>query len=414
VLALADFAAAQAAEATEAAAGARWSESTATKPPRGKSERGSVLETGALGRSSVATDAQATYEQVGDARKCKTAVTRRPNAKPGFFNTPILKEFQSLMHEIGGSGVSLADQTKIFKFFEKYDKAIADAVTSADNNSTATGGPTTAASKTGGKPSSDTSAAAGGASDTASAAADGSTAAAPATGRGASANASAAAGVSTAAASATGGGASANASAATGWSTASETRATRAANASAAAGGSTAVASATGGGASASASAVAGGSLAIASTTGRGASANASAAMGGSTAAAAAELSSAWGRSRPTADTTSVPSAPFITGVFRSANALRNALRDDLDDAVLAAGWRKCVLVQGGVEYVAFFRSALDVALRVLREAGKVQLRRDAAEVGDRREHAIDGEVCRAHQDVVDSISSGNGFVLGI
>jgi len=109
-----------------------------------------------------------------------------------------------------------------------------------------------------------------------------------------------------------------------------------------------------------------------------------------------------------------VPSAPFITGVFRSANALRNALRDDLDDAVLAAGWRKCVLVQGGVEYVAFFRSALDVALRVIRGAGKVQLRRDAAEVGDRREHPIECEAFKAHQDVVDSISSGNGFVLGI
>jgi len=89
-------------------------------------------------------------------------------------------------------------------------------------------------------------------------------------------------------------------------------------------------------------------------------------------------------------------------------------LRDDLDDAVLKAGWKKCTLSQGGVNYVAFFRSAMDVAMRVLRDAVKVQLRRDAAEVGDRREHPIDGEAFQAHQDAIDCISEGKGFVLGV
>jgi len=106
--------------------------------------------------------------------------------------------------------------------------------------------------------------------------------------------------------------------------------------------------------------------------------------------------------------------SPFISGVFKTANTLRNALRDDLDDAVLMAGWKKCTMTQGGVKYVAFFRSAMDVALRVLRDAGRVQLRRDAAEVGDRREHPIDREAFQAHQDAIDSISGGSGFVLGI
>jgi len=46
---------------------------------------------------------------------------------------------------------------------------------------------------------------------------------------------------------------------------------------------------------------------------------------------------------------------------------------------------------------VSFFRSAMDVAVGVLRDAGKVQLRRDAAEVGDRRVHPIDGEAFQAH-----------------
>ena len=143
------------------------------------------MYTGALGRSSVATEAQGTYERVGDARKCKPAMPRRPNSQPGMFNTPILKEFQSLVHEIGGSGASLADQMKIFGFFEKYDKAIADAVTSADNKSTATGGPTAAASTTGGSASAYTSAAASCASAKTSEVADGSNTAASATGRGA-------------------------------------------------------------------------------------------------------------------------------------------------------------------------------------------------------------------------------------
>jgi len=73
-----------------------------------------VLASEALGRLSAATEAQATYERVGDARTCGLAVTRRPNAKPGQFNTPILKELQLLMQEMGGSGASLADQTKMF------------------------------------------------------------------------------------------------------------------------------------------------------------------------------------------------------------------------------------------------------------------------------------------------------------
>jgi len=71
-------------------------------------------------------------------------------------------------------------------------------------------------------------------------------------------------------------------------------------------------------------------------------------------------------------------------------------------------------MTQGGVKYVVFFRSAMEVAVRVLRDADRVQLRRDAAEVGDRREHPIDGEAFQTHQDAIDAISGGKGFVLGI
>jgi len=137
--------------------------------------------------------------------------------------------------------------------------------------------------------------------------------------------------------------------------------------------------------------------------------------MGSSVADAAAPALGARGlKARTTKATGKLPELPFITRAFKTANALKNALRDDLDDAVLKAGWKRCILTQGGVKYVAFFRSAMDVALGVLRDAGKVQLRRNAAEVGDRREHPIDGEAFKAHQDAIDCIAPGIGFVLGI
>jgi len=53
------------------------------------------------------------------------------------------------------------------------------------------------------------------------------------------------------------------------------------------------------------------------------------------------------------------------------------------------------------------------VAMGVLRDAGRVQLRRDDAEVRDRREHLIDAEAFQAHQSATDSISGGKSFELG-
>jgi len=103
-----------------------------------------------------------------------------------------------------------------------------------------------------------------------------------------------------------------------------------------------------------------------------------------------------------------------IADIFPSATAFRNAVRDDLDDAVLSAGWKKCTLVQGGVPYVTYFRSALRTALSVLTNAKVVQLRRDDAEVGQRREAPMDGEAFRAHQDAVDASTFEKAFVLGI
>jgi len=503
-LVLSEHAAAQAARVAQATTVTPSTTGGATRPPRRAAAKEPGLDPHALGRSSVATEAQATYERVGDARSSEPAVARRPNARPGQFNTPILKELQILMQEIGGAGASLADQTKLFKFFEKYDQSIIAACNATANASAgagesmggasnasapettgvaaanasvtpsgssadaseAMGRSTAAASSAGGVQSAKASATAGGASAEASAVAAGSTATASTTGGGPSAKASATAGGSSADASAVAGGSTATAST-TGGSPSSHATVTasgRSADASAVAGVSAAAASTMGGGpcarasatagGSADASAVAGGSTAAASTTGVGAtaaastmggvqSAKASATAGGTLADASAAAdepldaasppgggssSNASGTAGGSSDGTSpaprgghtttdagnARGSLFISGVFRTANALRTALRDDLDDAVLKAGWRKCTLSQGGVKYVTFFRSAMGVAMRVLREAGKVQLRRDAAEVGDRREHPIDGEAFQAHQDSIDTISDGKGFVLGI
>jgi len=53
-----------------------------------------------------------------------------------------------------------------------------------------------------------------------------------------------------------------------------------------------------------------------------------------------------------------VGTANRIKDHFSSANAFRDAVCDDLDEAMLSAGWKKCTMVQGGVRYVSFFRSA--------------------------------------------------------
>jgi len=121
-LGLSTFAAARAAEARQADPLAGPSP-TAARPPRGRAGSDAPAEGDAILCSSVSTEAQAFYERVGDARNCEPAVARRPNSKPGLFDTPILKELQKLVQELGGSGASLADQTRIFNFLRMYDEA---------------------------------------------------------------------------------------------------------------------------------------------------------------------------------------------------------------------------------------------------------------------------------------------------
>ena len=189
--------------------------------------------------SSVAAEAQAEYERIGDAQRCEPAVNSRPNCNPGQFNTPALKMLQVFVNECNGSGLSTAFQTRLYDVLAKWDG-----------------------------------------SD--------------------------------------------------------------------------------------------GGGKSVASGTNR------------------------------------------IGDVFSSATAFRNAVHDDLDDAILSAGWKRCTLVQGGVSYVTYFRSVLKTALDALRNAKEVQLRRDNSEVGRRRQAPMDGEAFKAHQDAIDATTFQKAFVLGL
>eukprot|EP00168_Porphyra_purpurea_P018323 TRINITY_DN6751_c0_g1_i1.p2 TRINITY_DN6751_c0_g1~~TRINITY_DN6751_c0_g1_i1.p2 ORF type:complete len:611 (-),score=89.82 TRINITY_DN6751_c0_g1_i1:465-2297(-) len=423
------------------------------RPPRTGAAKDAAVGADARLYSSVATEAQAAYERVRDAAKCEPAVTARPNARPGQFSAPVPKEFQSLLQDIGGSGASLTDQTMMYKFFEKYDAVITAAVNAAATSPTA---------------SSSAAADGDGSATATSAAAGGSAAAAAAAGRGSRATSSAAAGGSAAAdgssptaAAPTGASSAAvqsaaertsvTASAAAGWSSATVSAGASNASASAAAEGSSAVAATAAGTSTVTASAAAGRSNASASMVEGARSAVGSAADGAAHVSAAVGIPTANGSgpsgTAPTATNRAghgevpisgvlpdvAPQAAagspaclgeagggsdtglsLFSGVFKAANAMRNALRDDLDDAVRTAGWKRFTLTQGGVEYVIFFRLALDVSLRVLKGASKVQLRRDDAEVGDRREHPIDGEALQAHQEAIHGLSDGEGFVLGV
>eukprot|EP00170_Pyropia_yezoensis_P007361 contig_30131_g7383 len=61
-----------------------------------------------------------------------------------------------------------------------------------------------------------------------------------------------------------------------------------------------------------------------------------------------------------------------LRAVFPSPTAFVNALRDDLDDAALDAGWLKVRIKEGGVEYEAYYRPVLKTVLKMLRETKRL------------------------------------------
>lgn len=59
---------------------------------------------------------------------------------------------------------------------------------------------------------------------------------------------------------------------------------------------------------------------------------------------------------------------------FKSTNAFKDAIRDDIDDFVEDEGWLKCDPKEGGETFDAIFRPALEIALKRMKAATKLKL----------------------------------------
>lgn len=106
-----------------------------------------------------------------------------------------------------------------------------------------------------------------------------------------------------------------------------------------------------------------------------------------------------------------------LRDVFPTCNAFKTAIRDDIDSAVVDAGWRKVVLVEDGMEMVAYFRSALHVVLRLLQAATDIKLWSGEDQPGpptDARESPMDGNAFRKNEQIVVKKHGHNCFVLGL
>jgi len=103
---------------------------------------------------------------------------------------------------------------------------------------------------------------------------------------------------------------------------------------------------------------------------------------------------------------------------FPSAKSFKNALRDDLDDAALNAGWKKVKLVEGGVTYEAYFRDVLEVIRSLIKSKGNnIRLWSGGAEPAppsDRRESPMDGDAFKMCEELVMSNSEELACVLGL
>lgn len=87
-----------------------------------------------------------------------------------------------------------------------------------------------------------------------------------------------------------------------------------------------------------------------------------------------------------------------IRDTFNSVNAMKDAIRDDVDDAVLGAGWLKCTLRVDGMQHMVYFRPVLQVVLQMLKNGKEVRLwsgETGATPPTERRESPLDGDAFR-------------------
>jgi len=129
------------------------------------------------------------------------------------------------------------------------------------------------------------------------------------------------------------------------------------------------------------------------------------------------DLLDTWDGSKPGMPIDDLHEQP-IRQAFKSRNAFKDAVRDDVDDAVLDAGWMKCTLVLDGERFEALFRPVLRVILDMLKAGTKVQLwsgDNGPALPTDKRESPLDGDAFRLNEAAVMADKKDPScFVLGL
>lgn len=107
-----------------------------------------------------------------------------------------------------------------------------------------------------------------------------------------------------------------------------------------------------------------------------------------------------------------------IRDTFKSVNAMKDAIRDDVDDAVLGAGWLKCTLLVDGTHHIVYFRPVLQVVLQMLKNAKEVRLwsgETGPAAPTERRESPLDGDAFRLSEAaLMEEKKDDSCFVLGL
>jgi len=106
-----------------------------------------------------------------------------------------------------------------------------------------------------------------------------------------------------------------------------------------------------------------------------------------------------------------------IRDKFATKTSFKNALHDDIDDAIEDEGWLKCNLVEGGEAFQVIFRSVLEKSLARMKAAEQVKLWSGGdrpAPATNQREHPMDGDAFRLCEEAVIEENDENCFVLGM
>lgn len=102
---------------------------------------------------------------------------------------------------------------------------------------------------------------------------------------------------------------------------------------------------------------------------------------------------------------------------FPTSNSFKNAIKDDVDDAVLEQGWCKCTMDVDGLSVTAFLCPALDVLPEALGDATHVQYWSGPdgpAHPTVMRETPFDGDAFRLNEKHVVTQHGPDSFVLGV